>query len=221
MMNAFWIAGSVPANGPALVSSSVESSMALTAVIGFRTAASGFFVFGSTKRSRLYLATSALKGEPSWNLTPWRSLKRHVVSFTVSQDTASAGWGTSCGSSATSVSKMAFIMLRENALVVTRGSSDSASTPSTRVASPVAGAAGAAAGLGAAVGAGAVVGAGGGAAGGGGVGGGGGGGGRGGLGSGGWRGGRLSRGRRTGRLGRGRRRGWRGGRSRRTACGEQ
>src|SRR3954454_1146588 len=157
MMKAFWSAVSVPAKGPSVVSSRVASSTTLTAVIGFRTAASGFFVFGSTKRSRLYLATSALKGEPSWNLTPWRSLKRHVVSFTVSQDTASAGWGTSCGSSATSVSKMAFIMLRENALVVTRGSSDSASTPSTRVASPVAGAAGAAAGLGAAVGAGAAV----------------------------------------------------------------
>src|SRR6266566_26332 len=138
MMNAFWSAVSVAAKGPSVVSSSVASSTTLTAVIGFRTAASGFLVFGSTNRSRLYLATVAVNGELSWNLTPWRSLKRQVVSLGVSHDVASAGWGASLGSSTTSVSKIAFIMLREKALVVTSGSSDSASTPSTSVASLVA-----------------------------------------------------------------------------------
>src|SRR5688572_21632952 len=146
MMNAFCSALSVPANGPSVVSSSVFGSTTLTAAIGLRTAASGFLVLGSTKRSRLYLATSALNGEPSWNLTFSRSLKRHVVSLGVSHDVARAGIGASCGSSVTSVSNIAFIMLREKALVVTSGSSDSASTPSTNVASPVAAAAGLAAG---------------------------------------------------------------------------
>src|ERR1700716_2844392 len=138
IMNPFCSAVSVAANGPSVVSSSVASSTTLTAVIGFRTAASGFLVLGSTNRSRLYLATLALNGEPSWNFTPWRSLKRQVVSLGVSHDVAKAGWGASFGSSTTSVSKIAFIMLRENALVVTNGSSDSASTPSTSVASPLA-----------------------------------------------------------------------------------
>src|SRR5437899_1965601 len=137
IMKAFWSAVSVAAKGPSVVSSSVASSTNLTALIGFRTAASGFLVFGSTNRSRLYLATVALNGEPSWNFTPWRSLKRQVVSLGVSHDVASAGWGASFGSSTTSVSNIAFIMLREKALVVTSGSSDSASTPSTSVASPV------------------------------------------------------------------------------------
>src|SRR5712691_9442878 len=146
IMNAFWSAVSVAAKGPSVVNSSVASSRTLTAVIGFRTAASGFLVFGSTNRSRLYLATVALNGEPSWNFTPWRSLKRQVVSLGVSHDVASAGWGASFGSSTTSVSNIAFIMLREKALVVTSGSSDSASTPSTSVASPLAARAGFAAG---------------------------------------------------------------------------
>src|SRR5437667_7704498 len=146
IMNAFWSAVSVAAKGPSVVNSRVASSTTLTVVIGFKTAASGFLVFGSTNRSRLYLATVALNGEPSWNFTPWRSLKRQVVSLGVSHDVASAGWGASFGSSTTSVSNIAFIMLREKALVVTSGSSDSASTPSTSVASPVAAGAGLAAG---------------------------------------------------------------------------
>src|SRR6267378_2980201 len=99
IMNAFWSAVSVAAKGPSVVSSSVASSTTLTAVIGFKTAASGFLVFGSTKRSRLYLATVALNGEPSWNFTPWRSLKRQEVSLGVSHDVASAGWGASAGCS--------------------------------------------------------------------------------------------------------------------------
>ena len=36
-------------------------------------------------------ASSALKVEPSWNLTPLRSLKRHTVGLTICHDSASAG----------------------------------------------------------------------------------------------------------------------------------
>src|SRR5579885_1046969 len=40
-------------------------------------------------RSRFHLATSALKSEPSWNLTPWRSLTTTAVGLETSHDSAS------------------------------------------------------------------------------------------------------------------------------------
>ena len=44
-------------------------------------------------RTRLSVNTtlSALNGVPSWNVTPLRSVKRHVVLLTGRQDSASAG----------------------------------------------------------------------------------------------------------------------------------
>src|SRR3954454_5866591 len=44
------------------------------------------------QRSMLYLAASALKSEPSWNLMPFRSLKTAALSDS-SQDSASPGVG--------------------------------------------------------------------------------------------------------------------------------
>ena len=41
-------------------------------------------------------ASSAVKVEPSWNFTPLRSLKRHVVGFTICHDSASAGSSLNC-----------------------------------------------------------------------------------------------------------------------------
>ena len=47
--------------------------------------------FGSSTISKVYLTSSALKSLPSWNFTPWRSLKIYVLSSGVVHDSASAG----------------------------------------------------------------------------------------------------------------------------------
>jgi len=44
-------------------------------------------------RLRVKATASALKSLPSWNLTPSRRWKRHVVSLTRSHFVASFGWG--------------------------------------------------------------------------------------------------------------------------------
>src|ERR1700704_1531212 len=106
----------------------VDASTTLTDVTGFSTPACGFLVAGSTYRSRLNLAASALNGEPSWNFTPCRNLNRQVVSVGESHASARPGCGAKLVSKTTSVSKIVFMMLSENALVVTCGSRVSAST---------------------------------------------------------------------------------------------
>jgi hypothetical protein len=45
----------------------------------------------SCARLSVYTTLSAVKGVPSWNLTPFRSVKRHVVLFTGVQDSARQG----------------------------------------------------------------------------------------------------------------------------------
>jgi hypothetical protein len=52
------------------------------------------------------MTLSAVKGEPSWKVTPRRSLNSQVLSSTVFHDSASAGCGLLSGSICTSVSKM-------------------------------------------------------------------------------------------------------------------
>ena len=47
-------------------------------------------VLSFTRRS-VKSALSALNGVPSWKVTPFRSVKRQVVSVTAPQDSASAG----------------------------------------------------------------------------------------------------------------------------------
>ena len=47
-------------------------------------------------RSKLNTTSSAVNGVPSWNLTPGRSLKRHVVGLTCVHDSASDGTSFSC-----------------------------------------------------------------------------------------------------------------------------
>src|SRR5258708_5998735 len=56
-------------------------------------------------RFRVASTSSASKAEPSWNLTPWRSLNSHVVSSIAFQDVASAGVNRCSASCATRYSK--------------------------------------------------------------------------------------------------------------------
>ncbi len=46
---------------------------------------------GTMLRSSVALTSSAVKGAPSWNLTPGRSVNSHVVSLTVFHDVANPG----------------------------------------------------------------------------------------------------------------------------------
>ena len=46
---------------------------------------------GSMLRSSVALTSSAVRGAPSWNRTPWRSVNSHVVSLTFLQEVASPG----------------------------------------------------------------------------------------------------------------------------------
>jgi hypothetical protein len=55
-------------------------------------------------RSSVAFTSSAVSGAPSWNFTPWRSVKSHVVSFTCFHDVASPGWSLSDPSQRVSVS---------------------------------------------------------------------------------------------------------------------
>ena len=48
-------------------------------------------LFASLRRSKEKTTSSAVKGEPSWNLTPLRSMKRHSVGDAMVQDAARAG----------------------------------------------------------------------------------------------------------------------------------
>ena len=50
-------------------------------------------------RSRLKITASALKSEPSWNLTPWRSSKIHFVGSAGSWDHLVASPGTNLAGS--------------------------------------------------------------------------------------------------------------------------
>ncbi len=49
------------------------------------------FEFCERTRSAENTTSSAVKGFPLWNVTPWRRWKRHVVSSTISHRSASPG----------------------------------------------------------------------------------------------------------------------------------
>ena len=59
---------------------------------------------GPCVRSIEKTASSAVNGEPSWNFTPRRSLKRQVVGLTICHDSASAGSSLNCSSRETRLS---------------------------------------------------------------------------------------------------------------------
>ena len=64
-------------------------------------------LFGTlAARSKVKTTSSAVKGEPSWNLTPGRSLNSHTVSLIVFHAVARAGTGNCLSSLAISGSKM-------------------------------------------------------------------------------------------------------------------
>ena len=46
-------------------------------------------------RSSVALTSSAVRGAPSWNRTPWRSVNYHVVSFTFFHEVASPSFSLS------------------------------------------------------------------------------------------------------------------------------
>ena len=75
--------------GPLVVNSTVRSSIFFGMPDALAYARS--CDVSERARSKLNTTSSAVNGVPSWNLTPGRSLKRHVVGFTVVHDSASAG----------------------------------------------------------------------------------------------------------------------------------
>ncbi len=80
--------------GPLVVNSTVRSSIFFGMPAAFEYARS--CDVSARARSKLNTTSSAVKGVPSWNLTPGRSLKRHVVGFTCVHDSASPGTCFSC-----------------------------------------------------------------------------------------------------------------------------
>ena len=81
------------------VSGSTISSLVTCRVIRVK----GEGLFGTlAARSKVKTTSSAVKGEPSLNVTPGRSLNSHTVSPTAFHDSASAGTGSCCASLATS-----------------------------------------------------------------------------------------------------------------------
>ena len=73
--------------------------------------------------------SSAVKSEPSWNLTPLRSLNSQVVGFTAFQDSAIAGISRESASSVISLSKMCSAMLLFGKRLTKCGSIEVTSAP--------------------------------------------------------------------------------------------
>src|SRR5215831_19835007 len=65
-----------------------------------------FSLPGSRTRSNEYFTSSAVIVEPSWNLTPRRSLNSHVVSLSAFHDVASEGSNSSLAERCKSESNM-------------------------------------------------------------------------------------------------------------------
>ena len=98
--------GSSGAGAP-VVMRKVSGSTISSAVICRVTSVKGDGLFGTlAARSKVKTTSSAVKGEPSWNLTPGRSLNSHTVSLSVFQETARPGIGSCLSSLAISGSKM-------------------------------------------------------------------------------------------------------------------
>src|SRR5688572_29817203 len=76
-------------------------------------------------RSKLNLTSSDVNSLPSWNLTPRRSLNSQVVSLTMRQDSASAGWGCMFSSRKTSGLKMCWASAPLLSKLAKCGSTDS------------------------------------------------------------------------------------------------
>src|SRR5258706_251026 len=81
-------------------------------VIWFVYSVNGDGLFGTCAvRSIENTTSAAVKSEPSWNLTPLRSLNSHVRSLIAFHETASAGFNRDFGSLVTSVSKICSAIL--------------------------------------------------------------------------------------------------------------
>ncbi len=84
--------------GLSVMSWTVSASTIFTSLIARTLPYWGDFFFslpGSSTRSNENFTSSAVMVEPSWNLTPLRSLNSHVVSLTAFHDTASDGSNSS------------------------------------------------------------------------------------------------------------------------------
>src|SRR5262245_5058311 len=85
-------------NGLSVTIWMVSASTILTSLIARMLPYWGDFFFslpGSSTRSNENFTSSAVMVEPSWNLTPLRSLNSHVVSFSAFHDVASEGSNSS------------------------------------------------------------------------------------------------------------------------------
>ena len=76
--------------------STVESSTTVTLLIAFKYSLAGVSRLGSSSRSRLTFTASALKGDPSWNRTPLRRLKRYFLPPSLAVQLV-ANPGANCG----------------------------------------------------------------------------------------------------------------------------
>src|SRR5262245_50454978 len=70
------------------------------------TVATIVFTLGSYVRSMLHLASADVNGSPLWNLTPGRSLKRHVVWPSSFHSVARLGWSLPSGCRLTRLAKV-------------------------------------------------------------------------------------------------------------------
>ena len=98
--------------GVAVLSRTVSGSTMIFSVIWFVYSVKGDGLFGTCAvRSIENTTSAAVKSEPSWNLTPLRSLNSQVRSSIAFHDTASAGFNSDFGSFVMSVSKMCSAIL--------------------------------------------------------------------------------------------------------------
>src|SRR6516164_4834894 len=80
--------------GPLVVNSTVKSSIFLGTPDAFEYTRNCEVC--SAARWNENTTSSAVKGVPSWNLTPALSLKRHTVGLTCVHEVARHGWRLSC-----------------------------------------------------------------------------------------------------------------------------
>ena len=108
-------------NGLSVIRWIVSASTIFTSLIARTLPYCGDFFFslpGSSTRSNEYFTSSAVMVEPSWNLTPLRSLNSHVVSLSAFHDRASEGSNSSLAERCRSESNMLMLTRMPDALEV-------------------------------------------------------------------------------------------------------